>query len=188
MKENESPVLFQLPFFRLCVSGRAAVAIFFIVTGLVNSLNPIKNSQTGNADLALSNLAKSTFARAGRLIIPTNIAVFIAWLLCQLGAFEIARYADADWIRGGVPDLGGSVWASLVQLVRVLVLPWGGGNEYDVTHWPLVYFLQGSFRVYLVLLATVLVTPRYQWFITISLYIFAWCTADCESLSSTLSS
>ena len=36
-----APHLFQLPFFRLAVGGRSAVAIFFLVTGYVNSIGPI---------------------------------------------------------------------------------------------------------------------------------------------------
>jgi hypothetical protein len=141
----------------------------------------------GNTNIALSNLAKSTFTRSGRLVVPTSVAIFIAWLLCQLGAFQLAKRTDAEWIRAGGRDPDGPLWNSLVQLARALVLFWNSGaGVYDATHWTLVYFLQGSFRVYLALLATTLATIKYRRYITVFLYLYSWCTGDCEFISSSL--
>jgi hypothetical protein len=52
-----APHLFQLPFFRLAVGGRSAVAIFFLVTGYVNSIGPISKARAGNHDAAFTGIA-----------------------------------------------------------------------------------------------------------------------------------
>ncbi|OAX84013.1 hypothetical protein ACJ72_01629 [Emergomyces africanus] len=175
-KEGGGPLFFQLPYFRLIVGGRAAVAIFFIITGFVNSLNPIKNARANNTSVALSNLARSTFTRSGRLVMPTAVATCIAWLLAQLDAFHMASRIDAGWIQGGAHA---SFSEALLKLLRALTLFWHSGpGEYDATHWTLVYFLQGSFRVYLALLAMMLLTTRYWRVVTTFLYIWCWCIGD----------
>ncbi|KKZ67273.1 hypothetical protein EMCG_07041 [[Emmonsia] crescens] len=173
------PLLFQLPIFRLCVGGRAAVCIFFLVTGFVNSLNPIKNAKAGNTELALTNLAKSTFTRSGRLFFPTNIAATVAWVVCQLGGFDVARRADAPWIRMVTRWPGPTLWLAVKKLVRNWTFFWNDGSgTYDPVHWTIVYFLSGSMRIYLTLLATTLVNSRWRVAIVVLLYIFSWCTND----------
>ncbi|PGH04129.1 hypothetical protein GX51_03636 [Blastomyces parvus] len=178
-REGQGPLFFQLPILRLVVGGRGAVAIFFIITGFVNSLNPIKNARSNNTSVALVNLARSTFTRSGRLVMPTSVAVCIAWFLAQLGAFHMASRVDASWIRlqAHPPD---PTWGqALFKLFRALTLFWHSGpGEYDGTHWTLVYFLQGSFRVYLALLAMMLLKTGYWRLITAFLYIWCWSTGD----------
>ncbi|OJD10658.1 hypothetical protein ACJ73_09733 [Blastomyces percursus] len=178
-REGEGPLFFQLPFFRLVVGGRGAVAIFFIITGFVNSLNPVKNARANNTSVALVNLARSTFTRSGRLVLPTSIAVCIAWFLAQLGAFHMASRVDAGWIRLQAHPPDASWGQALIKLFRALTLFWHTGpGEYDGTHWTLVYFLQGSFRVYLALLAMMLLQTRYWRLITGFLYVWCWSTGD----------
>ncbi|EEP78445.1 predicted protein [Uncinocarpus reesii 1704] len=178
ISENGPMILFQLPFFRLCVGGRGAVAVFFIITGFVNSINPVKNARNNNTQVALTNLARSAFTRSGRLVLPTSIATIIGWFLCQIGAFKLAKRTDAGWISVGGHDID-PFGVSLMKLLRSLTLFWhSGGGEYDGTNWTLVYFLQGSFRVYLALLAMTLLTPRFWRIITAFLYAYAWVTGD----------
>ncbi|KAK2813620.1 hypothetical protein FQN50_000015 [Emmonsiellopsis sp. PD_5] len=173
------PLLFQLPILRLCVGGRAAVCIFFLVTGCVNSLNPIKNSQAGNTETALTNLARSTFTRSGRLLFPTDIAAIVAWSFCQLGFFNMARRADSPWVRMVTREQGPTAWEALKGLGNNLTFFWNSGSPtYDPVHWTIVYFLTGSMRIYLTLLATTLVKSRWRVAIVLFLYIFAWCTSD----------
>ncbi|PGH27360.1 hypothetical protein AJ80_00838 [Polytolypa hystricis UAMH7299] len=177
--EGQWPLLFQYPILRLCVAGRAAVAMFFILTGYVNSLNPIKNSTNGNFELALSNLAKSTFTRSGRLVFPTNVAAFVAWLFCQVGASNLARRVDSPWIRMVTKEPGPTFWQAIKKLMVNLTFFWHNGDgTYDPTHWSIVYFLQGSMRLYLVLLATMLVKTKWRMAVVAALYIFGWCTSD----------
>lgn len=183
--------LFQTPPFRLVVGGRAAVALFFVVSGLVNSLGPIRCARAGDQSATLRRLARATLGRAGRLVLPASVATVVAWLLAQTGAFGLATRADAPWISGladsvpGVPPDQRPSWTwadAICSLVKALILPWGGSGftQYDRTHWTMVYFLMGSLRVYTTLLALSLLHKRAWYIVNIFLYVFAWITGDCE--------
>ncbi|KAK2863671.1 hypothetical protein FQN49_004103 [Arthroderma sp. PD_2] len=171
--------IFQLPFLRLCVGGRGSVAIFFIITGFVNSINPVKNARADNTYVGLTNLAKSTFTRSGRLMVPTAIATTIAWALCHMGAFSIAQRADASWIRATSPAQSANFAEAFGNLIKTLVFFWHTGSSvYDGTHWTLKFFLSGSFRTYLTLLALTLVKRRYWYMVTGLLWGYAWLVND----------
>ena len=161
------------------------MAFFFIVTGYVNSLNPIKNSSSNNMEVALTNLARSTFTRSGRLVVPTSAAAIVAWIFCQLGAFELARVCDSSWIRMVAKERGPTVYLALKGLFRNMTFFWHtGGDTYDPTHWSIVNFLKGSMRIYLTLLGTSFVGTKSRVAIMVGLYLFCWCTGDCKSCSS----
>jgi hypothetical protein len=180
MGENGPTTLFQLPFLRLCVGGRAAVAMFFFITGFVNSINSLKHARADNTTASLKSLSRSAFTRSGRLVFPTTAAIFVAWLFCQLGAFNFTARADADWISGGwhAPD---GFRLGFRKLVRTAIVFWNtGSNEYDGTHWTLRFFLSGSFQVYLALLALTFVKRRFWYLITVSLYLYNWLIGDCK--------
>jgi hypothetical protein len=180
-EKNKTPGLFQLPFFRLCVGGRAAVAIFFFVMGYVNALNPLKGAYAGNTDLVLSNIARSCFTRTVRLVVPTGIATFVAWLFCQFGAFRLATRTDSVWIRMVSHNPDPTVRAALDGLLRSVTLFWHkGANRYDPVHWTLIFFLRGSMQIYLTLLATAMVRKNWRWAIVVLLYMYSWCTGDCK--------
>ncbi|KAI1954020.1 hypothetical protein LOZ57_000364 [Ophidiomyces ophidiicola] len=178
LAENGPIGFWQLPFLRLAMGGRGAVALFFVITGFVNSLSTVKSARAANTHAALTGLARSSFTRSGRLVLPTSSATVIAWFLTQIGAFQLAKRVDAGWIRnvGHDPD---PFAVSLLKLLRSVTIYWSsGGGEYDATHWPLPFFLHGSFRIYVALLAMILVAPRYWWLITSFLYVFSWVSSD----------
>ncbi|EZF34841.1 hypothetical protein TMEN_3813 [Trichophyton mentagrophytes] len=171
--------IFQLPILRLCVGGRGSVAIFFIITGFVNSINPVKNARADNTYVGLTNLARSTFTRSGRLMVPTAIATVIAWALCQMGAFSMAQRADASWIRATSPAPSATFGEAVTNLIWNLVYFWHtGASVYDGTHWTLKFFLSASFRTYLTLLALTLVKRRYWYAVTGLLWAYAWLVND----------
>ncbi|KAI5305414.1 hypothetical protein KEM56_004514, partial [Ascosphaera pollenicola] len=146
-KGEQGISLFQYPIFRLCVSGRAAVAIFFLITGFVNSLNPVKNARAGNTAVGLKNLARSTFTRSGRLVVPTTVATLIGWALAEMGVFKMAARSDSWWIQGVAEPPDPTFKASVIHLIKTLVLSWNDGRtDFDKTHWTLVFFLKGSMR------------------------------------------
>ncbi|KAI9748487.1 MAG: hypothetical protein M4579_007209 [Chaenotheca gracillima] len=172
---GESPELFQLPFLRLCVGGRSAVAIFFLVTGYVNSMGPIKRARAGNTDAALNGLSRSALSRTGRLVLPASLSTFISWLFCHTGVYTLAKRADAPWIRQGAPPAHPTVYGATYDLIWSEIRTWAyGENEYDGTQWTLILFLEGSMIVYTTLLATVHVKPAYRKGILIGLYIYSW--------------
>jgi peptidoglycan/LPS O-acetylase OafA/YrhL len=175
LEENGPVATFQYPFLRLIVGGRAAICLFFIITGYVNSLSTIKHTRNGDPELALINLSKSTFTRTGRLVIPTNAALCVSWLVCQLNLHRLASRIDSYWIRAGSHEPGPTFLGSINRLLRNLTLFWHAGeSEYDGTYWTIPFFLKGSMLVYLALLATRFAKPRYTKVILIFLYCYAW--------------
>lgn len=182
--EEHGPVsLFQYPFLRLVVAGRLAVALFFIITGYVNSFNARKSIHIGDSSLVLSNISRNTLSRAARLVVPTNAAICMVWLLCQMNAFRVASLADSSWIRlSGASAPGPTFVAAIAGLLRNLIVFWhNGGSEYDHTYWTIPFFLKGSMLVYLTVSATTFTRPRYTKLILLFLYLFAWSGGQGES-------
>lgn len=170
-----APHLFQLPFFRLAVGGRSAVALFFLVTGYVNSIGAISKSRAGNHEAAFHGIARSALARSGRLILPTMIATIISWFLAQTNAYHMTKHVDAQWIRQGWHRQEPSLWMALKSLFKAQMETWViGWDEYDGTQWTLHLFLEGAFLVYTTMFATVLVRPKARFLIYAILYAYYW--------------
>lgn len=180
---KEAPHIFQLPFLRLCVGGRSAVALFFLITGYVNSIGPIGKSRSGNTEAAFTGIARSALARSGRLVLPTLIATLFSWFLANTNAYHMTKHVDSTWIRQGWHRQEPTVWAALKSLFRAEVETWTNGwDEYDGTQWTLRLFLEGSMMVYMTMLATILVTPRARKLVFVLLYLYSW--ASGQGLSS----
>ncbi|KAJ4303392.1 hypothetical protein N0V90_002285 [Kalmusia sp. IMI 367209] len=172
---KSTPHLFQLPFFRLAVGGRAAVALFFLITGYVNSLGPIGRSRAGNTDAAFNGIARSALARSGRLILPTMIATALTWFLANINAYHMTKHVDSTWIRQGWHRQEATLGAAFNSLVRAEVQTWTiGWDEYDGTQWTLHLFLEGSMLVYMTMFATVLVKPKARFLVYAVLYLYFW--------------
>ncbi|KAF2743929.1 hypothetical protein M011DRAFT_409634 [Sporormia fimetaria CBS 119925] len=170
-----APRLFQLPFFRLAVGGRTAVALFFLITGYVNAIGPIGKSRAGNTDIAFQGIARSALARSGRLVLPTMIATFITWFFAQTNVYFMIRHVDATWIRQGWMRQEPTLWLAFKMLFKAEVETWTKGwNPYDGTQWTLHLFLEGSMIVYLTMLATILVRPRARYITYAVLYLYFW--------------
>lgn len=168
-----APHLFQLPFFRLAVGGRSAVALFFLVTGYVNSIGPISKSRSGNHDAAFLGIARSALARSGRLILPTMAATTVSWFMAQTNAYHMTKHVDAQWIRQGWHRQEPSLWKAITSLFNAQVETWvTGWDEYDGTQWTLHLFLEGAFLVYTTMLATVLVKPKARFMVYAVMYAY----------------
>ncbi|KAF2402170.1 hypothetical protein EJ06DRAFT_328104 [Trichodelitschia bisporula] len=173
---TDAPLLFQLPFLRLCVGGRMAVAFFFLITGYVNALGPLSKSYAGDIDSAFHSVAQSALARSGRLLLPSACALLLSWLLANVGAYQMTQHVDSTWIRQGYRGPSGSVVEAVVSLVKAQVGLWTGAWEenYDGTQWTLSLFLKGSMVVYIVLFATVLVAPRARRMVLVVMWVYGW--------------
>ncbi|KAF2477870.1 uncharacterized protein BDR25DRAFT_4873 [Lindgomyces ingoldianus] len=172
---KSAPHLFQLPFFRLCVGGRGAVALFFLITGYVNSIGPIGKSRAGNHDAAFMGIARSALARSGRLVLPTMIATAFSWFLANTNAYHMTKHVDSTWIRQGWHRQEPTMWMALKTLVRAEVETWTiGWDDYDGTQWTLHLFLEGSMLVYMTMMATVLVKPKARILVFALLYLYFW--------------
>jgi hypothetical protein len=177
-----APHLFQLPFFRLAVGGRSAVAIFFLVTGYVNSIGPISKARAGNHDAAFTGIARSALARSGRLVLPTMAATFITWFLANTNAYHMTKHVDSTWIRQGWHRQEPTLWAAFRSLIKAETETWTiGWNDYDGTQWTLHLFLEGSMLVYIVMFATILVKPKARLIIYAALYVYFWQLGEGEN-------
>ncbi len=187
MSEKLPPTLFQLPFVRCLVMGRASVAAFALLAGFVNSLSALKKARHGNTDAALQGIAKSAFRRTGRFVAPAMIATTMSWLLCQLGAYRTATIVSSNWIRDTSPLPSSSFAMAFYDLFKNLGTTWlNGQNEYDRIQWTLTFLLWGSMMTYLTLFATVYVKPKWRMVIYTGLYYFKWKSGDCESSERTM--
>lgn len=156
--------IFQKPFFRLVGQGPAWVALFFILSGFVNSLKPIKLAKAGNVEAALVNLAVSSYKRSFRLFLPATAATVISWFFCQFGVYEIARMSDAYWLYVTTPEPSESWAVAFRDLVLGIRRTWvyNPDNPYDQPQWALLYLLQGSMFVFTILLVTVNLKSKFR--------------------------
>lgn len=166
--------LLQKPFFRLVGQGPAWVALFFILSGFVNALKPIKLAKGGNIETALSNLAISSFKRSFRLFLPATAATALSWFICQLGAYEIARNSNAYWlyVTSPRPSL---CWTDAVKdLLHAVRTTWtyNPDNPYDQPQWALLYLLQGSMFVFTALLVTINLKSSFR--VTALVFCYFW--------------
>ena len=156
--------LLQKPFFRLVGQGPAWVALFFILSGFVQALKPVKLAKDGNIETALSNLGVSSFKRSFRLFLPATAATILSWFVCQLGGYETARNSDAYWLYTTSPTPSLCWTDAIDHLVYAIRTTWtyNPDNPYDQPHWALLYLLHGSMFVFTVLLVTINLKSRFR--------------------------
>ena len=166
----------QAPVFRLVAQGPAWVACFFILSGFVNSLKPIKLARAGQVDTALSNLAVSSFRRSWRLFLPATAATIISWFICQFGGYETARLSDAYWLYITSPSSSPTWGLAIEDLFKAIQRTWtyNPDNIYDQPQWALLYLLQGSMLVFTALLVSIFLTPRFRVFCLAVCWFLSW--------------
>jgi len=81
----------RLPFIRLAFDGFSAVAIFFVISGYVCSLQALKRMHNREHDKLLQSFSRSIFRRGFRLYLPTLFVSFMTAIAAFLGAFESLR-------------------------------------------------------------------------------------------------
>ena len=174
--------LFQRPILRIFVQGNAFVALFFILTGFVNSLKPLKQSQANDIEAALVGLAKSSLNRIPRLVFPAVTVTVIAWFACQFRFFELARQSDAYWLRVNSRQPSWSWGTAIEDLVRALAMCWiWGENPYDQPQWALSYLLKGSMYIFILLLIALTTRSSFRLTIFGLAYAWSWISADSKS-------
>jgi hypothetical protein len=153
------------------------VALFFVLSGFVNSLKPLKLARQNKVDAALSNLALSSFRRTFRFMLPAAAATVVSWFLCNLGLYELARHGDAFWLYENTPSPSSSWGVAIEDLARGLRITWSltYQNPYDQPQWVLKWLLLGSFFIFMTLLITINMTPMWR---AVAVIIFSWCSFD----------
>jgi peptidoglycan/LPS O-acetylase OafA/YrhL len=124
------PFPFALPFFRIILHGGfLAVAIFFVLSGYVCSMKPLKLALAGKPEEARRNIASSAFRRVVRLVVPATIATTISWILANIGAYNTALSLDG-WLAAHSHDPSYSFISAIYDLGQALV-PWSSKVRAD---------------------------------------------------------
>ena len=98
---DRRPYLFRLPILRLLLEGGyMSVCIFFIMSGYVCSIKPLKLATTAGPDETRKAIASSVVRRLLRLAGPASTATIISATLSYLGAFNLARSLPEGWLTG----------------------------------------------------------------------------------------
>ncbi|EPE08172.1 acyltransferase family protein [Ophiostoma piceae UAMH 11346] len=171
--EKAIPRVVQYPFIRVLFQGRIGVAVFAMVTGYVCALKPVRLFRQGQQDVAYKSMGKSALRRVPRLILPAAFATFLTWLACELGAYNVAAHCDSWWIRETGPKPIPSLWRGIRSLINNILATWtAGGNQYDANQWTMLPLLVGSLWVYVFLLATGFVRPRYRMMASMGMWLY----------------
>jgi hypothetical protein len=177
------PSIWQYPFIRLIATGRPSVIMFFILTGFVNSLKPMKQSRAGSFDSALTGLVSSASRRCAQLVLPATITTLIAWTLCQLGAFNLARRLESEWFRTTTPPSSDSLESALWNLYKNIITTWKTWvNEYERVQWTMAPLLRSSNLVYITMLATMYAKSHTRMLVCVAMYIWFWLCAERKHL------
>ncbi|KAF2751215.1 hypothetical protein M011DRAFT_473720 [Sporormia fimetaria CBS 119925] len=173
--EDAAPQFLQLPFIRLPWQGRIGVTMFAFLTGYVCAIKPLRQAKSGNTSAALSTLAKSAFRRPPRLILPSTIALLLAWFFAQIGGFNISQRCDSRWMRSSSPKDIGSLDTEIPRFFKQFQRNWiSNHNDYDDHQWALNPLLQGAFMIYIVLMATIFMKARARIFTLVVLFCWYW--------------
>ncbi|KAI1940451.1 hypothetical protein LOZ66_002045 [Ophidiomyces ophidiicola] len=173
--ENGPVRLLQQPILRIPWQGRIGVTIFAFLTGYVCALKPLKLSRAGHHQAAFSSIAKSAFRRPPRLMFPATIAMVIAWVVAQLGAFTVGTRCDSGWLRFSSVGVDPSLFHESKRLFWVFLSTWTNGHmDYDDHQWALLPLLLGAMMVYITLFATMYMQYRYRMIVYAALYLYFW--------------
>jgi peptidoglycan/LPS O-acetylase OafA/YrhL len=152
----------QLPFIKLLYAGDFQVVIFFVISGYVLSMKPLRLIRSRSTSL-LSALSSSTFRRAFRLYLPTTTVMALTALGLHFGMNETSHfYLDHKLITGHMdvakktyPTFLGSLGALFGSLNHMFrIWDWNPHYPYYDHHlWTIPLEFRGSLVVFLTLLA-----------------------------------
>jgi len=80
--------IMRVPFIRLLYYGKAAVFLFFVISGYVLSCKPLKLIRARSYPEFQKSISSSFLRRGMRLYLPCLIAAFIAFILTTMGTFD----------------------------------------------------------------------------------------------------
>jgi len=102
-------------------------SVFFLLSGYVCAMKPLRLSRAGEADEARRVIASMAFRRIFRIVIPATCVTILSWGLAQLGAFELAGVGDYDqwggWIAFTTPRRVSSFKVAVHTLILQCVSP-----------------------------------------------------------------
>lgn len=183
--ENGNYYLISFPFLRVFYSGGgAAVAVFFVLSGLVISQNAVSLLRKRQEKKCRAKLLSAAIRRPARLYLPCLAVTFIVAMLMQLpnNVFPSLPWSEPQ----------ASVVAELQHWLDITIWffnpfqhhDWTSTkNQYDLVLWTLPIELKGSYLIYLlVLLSSLTMSKRVPVVLaglTIALLQFGFWAAGC---------
>lgn len=139
-KMYSSPL--QLPFIRVFYTGRPFVHVFFVISGFVLSLKPLRLARAHNYAELHTTLSSSVFRRGLRLYLPCVASTFISfWFMHNSWGFppfveggfwpelahcfhELGVFASLpwDWDRKHIPPYDGHLWTIPIEFTMSMLL------------------------------------------------------------------
>lgn len=169
---GEDDRLLQLPLLRApTTSGQFAVAVFYVLSGLVLSLGPLGHAHAGRPERTLAGVPSSLVRRPIRLVLPAAAtaaaSVFLVWwgLVYRWDLDEGVEMDAGWWIASQkiapAPTFAAQVWSELVGLWRVFD-PFTWEQHLPAAH-PQFWTLSAELRCSLALFAFVAALVRCRW-------------------------
>lgn len=126
-----TPHLFQRPFLRMIASGPFWISIFFLLSGYVCAVKPLRLAAQGHQDEARRVVASSALRRLVRIGIPAFLGTAFPWALTQMGAFSLIPELETNggWLAITTPRRVDGTFAAVKSLVKEAVTPWFVGLE-----------------------------------------------------------
>jgi peptidoglycan/LPS O-acetylase OafA/YrhL len=120
-----TPRLFQRPFFRIIACGPFWISIFFLLSGYVCAIKPLRLSAAGQADEARRVIASSAFRRLSRIGVPVLAGTLFPWALVQTGVFNIAPEVEIEkaWLSYTRPGYRQWFWPAVREPFLQFVPP-----------------------------------------------------------------
>jgi hypothetical protein len=99
------------------------ISIFFLLSGYVCAIKPIRLSNAGMVDESRKVIASSALRRVLRIGLPATFGTMFAWGLAQMGAFTLAPYVELEglWLAASTPKRVPGFFSSVIALIKACV-------------------------------------------------------------------
>lgn len=158
----------QLPYLRIVFSGRPMVHIFFVISGFVLSVKPLKAIHSRNPDKLFVTLASSAFRRPIRLFGPCIVSTFMIMVAVQLG-----------WLGTAMPTFAEQFWDWKNAVFRGITWPWAWDTDirpgYDIHLWTIPIEFAHSMLLFMTILFLSRVRQVVRQFMVFGLIIYFLC-------------
>ena len=110
---------------RIFAAGPFWTSIFFLLSGYVCAIKPLRLCAAGQPDEARRVIASSSFRRLLRIGVPATLGTTFAWALCQLGLFDIVGDTEyySAWLQVTIPYKVNGFIPSIADLILQCVPP-----------------------------------------------------------------
>ena len=175
--------LIQLPILRFIYSGNSMVTIFFVLSGYVDSLKPLKMIHTKQWESLQNHFASAIFKRTQQLFLPAFIVAVSIAIAVWLGLYEWALEYRLSFFDGlpthlerHITILGQmrAMWSSFFPLLNV----WTWDNyqpDFNIHLWTLPFEYRASLVRYLILVSLSRLSSPRRIVVLVGIIIYCHC-------------